>query len=475
MRLTNLFAAGLLALSAVQLPALPAFAQDQGIIRVTTEETAESVLVPLNRAIVLESDVPFAELSVANPGIADIATLSDRTIYVLGKSPGRTTLTLLGADGRLITNVDVIVNPNLAELKELVDDIMPDEKIEIRAANDGIVISGVASGTRTLARIVELAERFAPGRVTNIATVGGRHQVKLKVRFAEMSRTVGKGIAGSVEGTDGGNTIGETGTFLTPGNGSLIGGTPVTVGTDTLGAIGTVFSVGSASIGVLLEALENKGLVRTLAEPNLVTISGNEASFLAGGEYPYPAIDDDGQVTVEFKPFGVAMQFKPVVFDNKQINLTMDVEVSSLDTATTVSFAGGSFPALTIREATTVVELRDGQSIAIAGLLQDNFTDAAAQIPFLGDVPILGALFRSSSYQREQTELVVIVTAHLVSPVDGDNFLLPTDRVRPPTEGELFLLGKTQGNLRDTNRFSPDNAEAVAAQDFSGSYGYVLE
>ena len=491
MRILNLFAAGLMACFALHFSASATLAQsddsgttenaetpapvDSGsVVRVLSRETREAIIVPLNRAIVLESDVPFAELSVANPGIADIATLSDRSIYVLGKSPGRTTLTLLGADGRLITNVDIAVSPNLARLKELINEIMPGEKIELRTANDGIVISGTASGSRVLARVVELANRFAPGRVTNIATVGGRHQVLLKVRFAEMSRSVGKGLSGSVAvASASGQTVVETGTAIGQGAGLLgLGGADggVEVGANTLGALGTVFNLGSTAVGVLMEALENKGLVRTLAEPNLVTISGNEAAFLAGGEYPYPAVNEDGAVTIEFKPFGVAMKFKPIVFDAKQINLTVETEVSALDTSTTVSFAGGTFPAITKREAATTVEMLDGQSIAIAGLLQDNFSDAVSQVPFLGDLPILGTLFRSSSYQREQTELVIIITAHLVSPVDGDNFLLPTDRVRPPTEGELFLLGKTAGG-----RPGSTGSSAVSSQDYSGSYGYVLE
>ncbi|MEM7241029.1 MAG: type II and III secretion system protein family protein [Pseudomonadota bacterium] len=472
MRLLNLFAAGLLAVSAAQLPATVAEAQSNSIIKVTTEETSESVLVPLNRAVVLESDVAFAELSVANPGIADIATLSDRSIYVLGKSPGRTTLTLLGADGRLITNVDVVVNPNLSELKELIDEIMPNEKIEIRSANDGIVLSGVASGTRTLARMVELAERFAPGRVTNLATVGGRHQVMLKVRFAEMSRTVGKGISGSVS-VSSSDTFGETGGLIGLASRLADGNTNndfIELAGDTTGYVTNVFNLGSTAVSVLFEALENKGLVRTLAEPNLVTISGNEAAFLAGGEYPFPTTTD-GDTVIEFKEFGVGMRFTPTVFDDKQINLVVQTEVSSLDTGTTVSIAGQSVPTLSVRRAETTVEMFDGQSIAIAGLLQDNFSDAVAQVPFLADIPVLGALFRSSSYQREQSELVIIITAHLVSPTDGGNFLLPTDRVRPPTEGELFLLGRTAGG----RAAGSSSASSAASQDFTGSYGYVLE
>jgi len=464
MKLRNLLSAGLVGLSLGIISSTPVMAQaKKNVVRVTSNQTSESIVVPLNRAIVLEADQSFAELSVANPGIADIATLSDRTIYVLGKTPGRTTLTLLGADGRLITNVNIVVNPDLAELKELINEIMPGEKIEIRAANDGVVISGVASSTRVLSRVVELARRYS-GKISNLATVGGSHQVMLKVRFAEMSRTVSKGLKSSVSSaSNSGNTV--------AGTGALLGGSGIgSVGGEAVGAFNSVFSLGGTAVGVLLEALENKGLVRTLAEPNLVTISGNEARFLAGGEVPIPVSQDSGTITVSYKPFGVQMQFTPTVLDNDVINLAMETEVSEIDEGNTVAISSSiSLPTFTNRRASTVVEMRDGESIAIAGLLQDNFSDNIGQLPWLGDLPVLGALFRSTQYSREQTELVIIVTPHLVTPVDGSNLILPTDRVRIPTEGELFLLGNTASGRKNSN------TGAVATQDFSGSYGYVLE
>lgn len=466
MKLRHLLSAGLLGLSLSIISSIPAEAQRKTVVRVTSNQTSESIVVPLNRAIVLEADQSFAELSVANPGIADIATLSDRTIYVLGKTPGRTTLTLLGADGRLITNVNIIVNPDLAEFKELINEIMPGEKIEVRAANDGIVISGVASGTRTLARIVELAQRYSPGRVTNLATVGGAHQVMLKVRFAEMSRNVAKGLSSSVGfGTT--NSRGETGTYLSGSNGP--GSDTLTLAASSFGGVEKIFNLGGAAVGVVLEALENKGLVRTLAEPNLVAISGNEARFLAGGEVPIPVAQEGGAISVEYKPFGVQMIFTPTVLDNDNINLVLETEVSEVDSANSVVTDGLTLPAFTNRRASTVVEMKDGESIAIAGLLQDNFADNVSQLPWLGDLPILGSLFRSTDYSRQQTELVIIVTPHLVTPVDGDSLVLPTDRVRLPTEGELFLLGKTTSQPRS------GSGGAVASQDFQGSYGYVLE
>ena len=221
-----------------------------------------------------------------------------------------------------------------------------------------------------------------------------------------------------------------------------------------------------------MEALETKDMVRTLAEPNLVALSGQEASFLAGGEYPIPVVDEDGGIVIEYKPFGVQLNFTPRVVDGARINLELNAAVSAIDGQTTITNGGFSISGFSRRETKTTVEMMDGQSFAIAGLLQDDFNDAVNQVPWLGDVPILGALFRSSTYQRSQSELVVIITPHLVTPTRGEALALPTDRVRPPTEAELFLFGTTS---RAAGAPTSGPAAEVAKQDFTGSYGYVME
>jgi pilus assembly protein CpaC len=449
-------------------------------ISVQTGETSQSLNVAMNRAVVVESDVPFAELSIANPGIADISTLSDRTIYVLGRAPGRTTLTLLGPDGRLITNVDVRVTPDVAEFKERLGQILPGENIEVRTANDGIVLSGTVSSIQKLDRALDLANRYAPDRVSNLMMVGGEQQVMLKVRFSEMARSVSKGLNGGLTGrTDFGDASGETGIssglgagVINPGNIGDLGSTTLNTAANAVGQAAVGFNLGDVAITALLEALETKGLVRTLAEPNLVALSGQEARFLAGGEFPIPVVDDDGGIVISYRPFGIELRFTPRVVDGDVINLQLNAAVSEIDPDNTVSTSDSiSIPAFRRRETSTTVEMRDGESFAIAGLIQDDFADSATQVPWLGDVPILGALFRSSSYQRSQSELVVIITAHLVSPTRGEALALPTDRVRIPTENELFLFGKTVGgeNVQGTP------AAEVAKQDFTGSYGYVME
>ncbi|MCB2135047.1 MAG: general secretion pathway protein, partial [Rhodobacteraceae bacterium] len=298
----------------------------------------------------------------------------------------------------------------------------------------------------------------------------GVQQVMLKIRFAEMRRSVSKQLDGSIgfQSTGADFQAGTAGNI--DGINQIFAGGPVT--TSANGAVGVSFGSGSFEFAVLLEALESKGLIRTLAEPNLTALSGQEATFLAGGEYPIPVRGDNGEITVEYKPFGVEMAFTPTVVDGNIINLAINSAVSGIDPSINVGTGNGiSVNAFRRREAETTVEMRDGESFAIAGLLQDEFTDTNGQVPWLGDIPVLGALFRSAEFRRDQSELVVIVTPHLVSPTRGEALALPTDRVRPPTEAELFLFGKTARNANQVG----SAASEVARQDYSSSYGYVME
>jgi pilus assembly protein CpaC len=427
-----------------------AYAQN---LRVQGSTVADTLSVAMNRAVVVESDTPFAELSIANPGIADISTLSDRSIYVLGKAPGRTTLTILGPNGDLIANVDVHVAPDVAEFRERLRQILPSEPIEVRTANDGIVMSGTVSSISRLDAALQLAERYAPGRISNLMTVGGTQQVMLRVRFSEVARGAARNLSAGVgfTGTDGSLRLGTT-TPSTEGQGLLTG------------SIG----VGGIQFQVMLEALESQGLSRTLSEPSLTALSGQEASFLAGGELPVPVVGGEGAVTIDYRPFGVELRFTPRVLDGGVINLMLNASVSSLDNANAATTASGvSVPAFRRRQASTTVELRDGESFVVAGLLQDDFQGGSRRVPWLGDIPVLGALFRSSDFQRNQSELVIFVTAHLVTPTRGEALMMPTDRVRLPTERELFLEGRLQGRT--------GGAAEVSRQDFRGSYGYVLD
>ena len=440
------------------LAPLPAAANT---LRIQNGGPSTPLNVPMNRAVVVESDQPFAELSIANPGIADISTLSDRAIYVLGKTPGRTTLTILGPDASLIANVEVHVTPDIAEFRERLRQVLPGEPIEVRTANDGLVLSGIVSSAQVVDRALGLAERYAGDRISNLMSVGGTQQVMLKVRFAEMNRSVSKNLGVNF------NSRGAAGTraVVDTAVGQAL--------TAPLGSLGVNYIGGALQFAATLEALESRGLVRTLAEPNLVALTGQEAKFLAGGEYPIPTLDREGRLVIDYKPFGVELNFTPYVLGDGVINLALNAAVSGIDPTVVVGGGQGGFPfnAFRRREASTTVELRDGESFAIAGLLQDDFQDLSNQVPWIGDIPIIGALFRSADYRREQSELVIVITAHLVSPTRGEALAMPTDRVRLPSEADLFLFGRTEGRAQA----QPGAVGEVARQGFSGAFGYVMD
>lgn len=435
------------------------------------EGTVERALgVPLNRAVVVESDVPFAEVSVANPEIADIATLSERSVYVLGRAPGRTTLTLLGADGALLANVEVRVTPDIAEFRERLRALLPGEPIDVRTANDALVLSGTVSSARRLDMAMALAERYAPDAVLNLMVVGGVQQVQLRVTFAEVARSVTKDFGGGI-------AFGES-AFL---GGDVVVGGQSAVGVPDLPTRDGIFSIdfpNGLAVGATLAALETKGLARTLAEPNIAALSGQPARFLAGGEVPIPTFassdDDDGnRIGVEYRPFGVELVFTPTVVDGDVINLQLDASVSSIDNVDGLSVQGTVVPSFSTRQATTTVEIRDGQAFMIGGLLEDEFRDNSTGTPWLSELPVIGALFRSTDYAREKSELLIVISAHLVTPTAPGVIGLPTDGVVLPTEADLFLRNRISSEPLTAARSGRDGA--ATADDLSGAFGYVLE
>ncbi|MEM1315971.1 MAG: type II and III secretion system protein family protein [Pseudomonadota bacterium] len=467
------------ALAAAACLAAPAAVQAQGadMVRVIDATSPSEVTVAVNRAVVLEAGEPFAEVSVANPGIADVAALSNQSVYVLGKQPGRTTLTLLGAGGRLLTNISVRVQPDLQEFKARLTEILPGEPIEVRNAADGIVLSGTVSSAAQLGRAVELAQRYAPGRVTNMVGVAGTQQVLLRVRFAEVQRNAAKSLGFNwTVGAQFGNwgAQAQTGDFIGPGNPQSPVGpggfeSPYNPRSPSQGLMRLGFSAGGVVANLAIDALEGKGAARTLAEPNLVALSGDTASFLAGGEYPIPVSDSvTGSISVDYRPFGISLGFTPTVVEEDVINLQVVAESSAIDTSIVIQSAGVEYNGFSTRRANTTIELRDGQSFAIAGLLQETFVDSASQLPWIGDVPVLGTLFRSAEFQRNQTELVILVSAFLVNPASEGAYELPTDRIRLPNERELFLLGRVELE-QDTG------LRSAATRDFEGAFGYVVD
>ena len=460
-------------LTAVLCAAVVMFSQanaQQLIEKVNGALHAGELVVPVHQSTVLKLDVPFKELFVGNPEIADVLALTDRTIYVLGKGLGTTSLTVYGRNKKLIAIADLVVTHDIEGLKRRFHDLMPKERIEVRPANGSIILSGPISSSVRLARALAVAEQYAPGKVTNLMSVRGSQQVMLAVRFVEVARSVSKELGLNTTITAGSKIAVTTGD-------ALLGA--VSAAAFATGTLGT-YSAGKFALDVLFDALEEKGIVKTLAEPNLIALSGDTASFLAGGEFPVPVASEAANggttVTVEFKEFGISLSFTPTVLDDGLINILVAPEVSKIDTTNSVKLTGFDIPGLTTRRVRTTVELRDGQSFAIAGLIQSDFQDTIRQFPGLGDVPVLSGLFRSTDFQRNETELVIIVTPHLVKPALAGTLKTPADNFVPPSDPDMFLFGRLES--RRSGR-SPDagalKLNARGAGGISGSYGHIIK
>jgi pilus assembly protein CpaC len=389
--------------------------------------------IPINKSDVIRSERPFYEVAVGNPEIADVQVLGDQALYIFGRQFGATSVTLSGEDGRIIAVVDVNVTHDIARLKEMLHALLPQEQIAVRAAHDGIVLSGEVTSASAASSAVTIAERFAPNAVSNLMQVGGTQQVMLAVRFVEMRRDTVKRLGINATGAGGGGAL------------TLFGDIAAVVASPpSLAQFGFNVLTGSVDFTAFLDLLEEKGIARTLAEPTLVALSGDTADFLAGGEFPVPVGAENGEVKIEFKNYGVGLTFTPTVLNGDLLNVQLFMEVSEPDEASDFELLGIRIPGLVVRRATTTIELRSGQSFAIAGLLSESFTDQVKQLPFVGDIPVLGALTRSTQYTTGQTELVMIVTPWLVQPVDGSR--LRTPGFSAPSEKDLFLSGKIESN-----------------------------
>ncbi|MBI5162560.1 MAG: type II and III secretion system protein family protein [Magnetospirillum sp.] len=420
---------------------------------------AGEMAVPLHKSQVLRLDQPFGSLSVGNPEIADVMALSDRSLYVLGKGLGSTNLAVYDRNRQLMAVLDLVVSHDIARLKAQLAEVLPGEPIEVRLANEAVVLSGTVSAPDRLARAVALANRFAPDRVTNLLKVKGSQQVMLKVKVAEIARSTARelGIKPS----------------LNISNGDFVFNTLDPVAASRFATATLRIATKFMTADMVLDALEEKGVVKILAEPNLVAVSGDTARFLAGGEFPIPvaqtATGNTLSVTIEWKQFGVSLAFTPTVIDGDLINLIVSPEVSQIDRASAVTFTGFSVPGLSTRRATTTVELKDGQSFAVAGLLQSDFTDTVRQVPGIGEIPVLGALFRSSAFLRKETELVIIVTPRLVKPAPTGSLAAPTDAFLPPADVDLFFWGNTEAPQSGRLPLPP-----VAEGGVAGPYGYLV-
>jgi pilus assembly protein CpaC len=350
-------------------------------------------------------------------------------------------------------------------LKQRIHEILPDEEeIRIFSTQDSITLSGTVSNASSLNQVMVLANAFAgEGNVVNLLSVAGGQQVMLEVKIAEMSKRVTKRLGinfSAFNGTDIGiNIIGGLGSFLT--NGALDSASDNVTGFFQFDSPGH-----NVTYTGVIDFLKGNGLVKILAEPNLIALSGQTANFLAGGEFPIPDKDTEGNIGVTFRPYGVELSFLPTVLSEKRIAIKVEPAVTELDRDTGTNISGAFVPGLLTRKATTMVELADGQSFAIAGILQESIRDDVSKYPGLGDIPILGALFKSTAFQKNETELVIIVTPHLVKPLNMAEQTLPTDFYIEPDDAEFYLWGI----------FGKSHESAgVGEAELDGEFGHIFE
>lgn len=379
----------------------------------------DPIAIEIGEGQLLRLDRGMASVFIANPGIADVSAKSDRLLYLFGKAVGTTTLFALDSNDNVIANVQVNVNHSLKRLQSALTELVPNGTVVASSVDGAIILSGAVETATEAENARRLAARFVGegGEVINRLALTAPNQVNLRVRIAEVSREVI-------------NQFGFNWDVLYDGAFQLgLQSFPPTAGVNAIFGGG---SIGDVSIDGLLDILADDNLVTILAEPNLTAVSGETASFLAGGEFPIPVSQDADTITVQFKKFGVSLAFTPTLLGRGRVSMRVRPEVSQLSTAVQVIAGGLSIPSLTTRRAETTVELASGQSFAIAGLIQDNPRQENHKIPGLGDLPILGALFQSDRFQRNETELVIIVTPFIVRPVDANQIRTPLDPYRTP-------------------------------------------
>lgn len=433
--------------------------------------------VEINKGAAVRLHTPAASVAVADPTIADVQVISPRMLYVNGRGVGETSLIAVDGSDNIIYETTINVTHNLSRLKRAAEEVSPHNDVVATSTDNAIILKGKVDSPVAAEKIQRLATSFLRGdgqSVINMLDTSDTDQVMLKVKIVEVSRNElkrfginwesilnsGNFLFGLAQGRD---IVGAGGVL----NRSANGDSSLNVG----------FNDGQTSLNAAIDALETDGLVNILAEPNLTTRSGMPANFLAGGEYPIPVPGENGVVTIEYRQFGVSLQFTPVVLAANKISLTVLPEVSSLSNQNAVTLNGTTVPGLTTRRASTTVDLGTGQTFAIAGLLRSDDANNIDKFPILGDIPVLGALFRSSDYQHNQTELVILVTPYIVRPVDDPKQLAtPLDGYKPATDGERILLGKLHGESPQyKNSEKPDPAApANVFEGIGGQAGFLI-
>ena len=483
-------------LAAAVVLALAPAAHAQPQLAIANPVHTATLTVTLGKTQDIRTDQNFVDITVGDPDVADVSPLTDHSLSLLGKKIGTTRVTVYGDDKKPVGIFDIEVAYDISRLATEIDRFTGGG-IKVSSINGRIMLTGMSPDAATLDKAVEIARQFGPDPI-NAVQVMQAQQVMLEVRFIEVKRSASRDL-GVQWNMFGNSALANVGSGLpayqlpiTQPNGAFqqlgaagqgIGGpsllppgtngtplSPVTAAGVLSGAAPFGFLVGNLSnrLQVAVNALETKGAARSLAEPNLVTLSGETASFLAGGQFPVPEVGPTGTPSFGFQPYGVGLSFTPTVLRDGLINLVVKPEVSEIDTSVTVTVAGTSVPGLTTRKASTTLELRDGQSFMLGGLLQNTGNNNMDQLPWLGDMPVLGALFRSTDYQKNETDLVILVTPHIVRPMSPtDPTRTPLDNTLPPNDVDLFLMGKTE--------ISPELARLAAGAATRPYVGHILD
>jgi pilus assembly protein CpaC len=458
-----------LALAAVAVPAAPAAAQSVEVV----ETGDQTIALTRHQGVLVRTDRPISSVFVAEAEIADVQVKSSRLIYVYGKKPGTTTLFAVDGRERVVVSERLEVRHDLERLTRALRKLSPASPIEVSSVGDAIALSGNVGSPKEAEDARVLARRFAgEAGIINRLQVASPTQVNLRVRVAEVSRTVSKnfGVRWNALLESGGENFNffSNGTF---GTSQAIGPSAVAKLAGSYGA-SAAFEVGSATIDSMLDILASEGLATILSEPNLTAMSGETATLLAGGEFPIPIAQDDDGITVEFKEFGVRLEFTPTLLDNGQISLAVAPEVSELAPEAGITNGFIRIPGLRTRRAVTTVELASGQSFAIAGLLENTRKQNVDKLPGLSELPILGALFRSDDFQRGETELAIIITPYIVEPVSGRDLAAPTDGLLPPNDIERIFFGRMHGR---TAAKAGKRAAALEKETLTGPVGFILD
>ncbi|MCC6983699.1 MAG: type II and III secretion system protein family protein [Bauldia sp.] len=470
-------------------------------LRVEANQTTATCSLGLDMSKIIDLPEPARDVLVSNPGIASAVMRTSQRIYITGAAIGQTNIFIFGRDNEIMVNLALKVERDFSQLEGTLNRLIPGARIDVELINDNIVLSGTVRNAADASRASDLADIFANGgansntqpnrdnsqsasgngitfviedeedqpqsRVVNLLVIEGQDQVQLRVTVAEINRNIVKQLGIDIESSIGG------GNFLAgmiPDNVF-----PVNTKMGTGSAMGIGFNDGVSSISSTLRALEVEGVIRTLAEPTLTAISGEAASFLVGGEFPIPTGRDEDGIRIEFKPYGVGLAFTPVVLSDGRISMRIKTEVSEMSSNGAI-FAGGggdssqtlSVPSLRVRRAETTLELPSGGSMILGGLLQDNVRQAVSGFPGLMDLPILGTLFRSRDFQREETELVIIVTPYLVRPVPRSALAQPDAGFAPPSDAATIFLGRLNRMYGVTNQPLPQGS-------YHGQPGFIIE